>query len=94
MKDNKKKFEDMEKRKEELKQSSHDNVCKNPWKRGDKCGSTDIVLSIQLKIKGEVENFPICRSCWEKIANSNKEWGDDPQPDFSKRSLPEGYEEE
>jgi hypothetical protein len=43
--------------------------CKNPWKPN--CEETDIKLYIQ--IKGE--DLPICKTCWDKIAASNHEWG-------------------
>ncbi len=47
--------------------------CKNPWKQN--CESEDIKLYIQ--INGN--NLPICKECWPKIADSDKEWGPDIQ---------------
>jgi len=44
--------------------------CRNPWK---KCGNTDIVVFIRVND----ENLPICRECWNEIADSDKEWGED-----------------
>lgn len=45
--------------------------CTNPWNGG--CGNTDIVVYIAHK-----NNYlPICRSCWNKIAEENIEWGND-----------------
>jgi len=42
--------------------------CMNPWKPD--CTSTDIKLSIYYK--GHM--IPICRRCWEEIADKNIEW--------------------
>jgi hypothetical protein len=42
--------------------------CMNPWK--PECKSTDIELSIYYKGR----TTPICRKCWEEIANKNVEW--------------------
>jgi hypothetical protein len=42
--------------------------CMNPWK--PECRSTDIELSIFYKGR----TTPICRKCWEEIANKNVEW--------------------
>jgi len=43
-------------------------VCQNPWK--PECKNTDITVTIIYK--GEPK--PICRTCWEEIADSDKEW--------------------
>ena len=43
--------------------------CKNPWK--EDCVETDIQLYILIN----KESLPICRLCWNKIADSQKEWG-------------------
>jgi len=45
--------------------------CLNPFRKR-RCDSTDIELYI--KYKGE--RRPICRKCWKKIADSDKEWGE------------------
>jgi hypothetical protein len=42
--------------------------CMNPWK--PECKSTNIELSIYYKGR----TTPICRKCWEEIANKNVEW--------------------
>jgi hypothetical protein len=43
--------------------------CLNPW--NPDCKNTDIALDIEVNEKRR----PICRSCWEAIAGSNREWG-------------------
>jgi len=45
--------------------------CHNPWK--EECISENIKLYIQLK--KEDQPLPICHSCWNQIADSNREWG-------------------
>jgi hypothetical protein len=44
--------------------------CANPW--NGECRSTDIVLYILF----EGDNLPICRDCWNEIAETDIEWGD------------------
>jgi len=44
--------------------------CRNPW--NGKCENTDIVLYIFY----EGRKLPICRFCWNKIAERDFEWGD------------------
>lgn len=41
------------------------------YRKKKKCNNTDIVLVIRDRGK----DYPICRSCWIKIANSSVEWG-------------------
>jgi len=48
--------------------------CKNPW--NGKCKNTDIEVLILYK----GDRLPICRRCWNKIANSNIEWGESLSP--------------
>jgi hypothetical protein len=45
--------------------------CANPW--NGKCGSTDITVYISLN----EDYLPICRSCWNKIADKDFEWGEE-----------------
>lgn len=47
--------------------AANSEKCRNPWKN---CKHTDIILEIMYKGKA----LPICRSCWNKIAKSNKQW--------------------
>jgi hypothetical protein len=63
-------------------------VCGNPFKHKEKCKNTNIKLYIVIKGK----QLPICHECWDKIADSNKEWGNDIKPDFSPRELPKEEE--
>jgi len=51
-------------------------ICDNPF-TGKKCGSTDIVIYIMFKGKKKT----LCRECWSKIADKNKEWGDNSKPE-------------
>jgi hypothetical protein len=44
--------------------------CANPW--NGECKSTDIVLYILYR----GDNVPICRDCWNEIADTGVEWGD------------------
>jgi hypothetical protein len=44
--------------------------CKNPWK--NKCKNENIKLYII--VKGE--KLPICRQCWNRIADKELNWGD------------------
>jgi len=48
--------------------------CQNPWNKN--CKKTNIVLGILYK----GEELPICASCWDKIAVSAHEWGEDRRP--------------
>lgn len=48
----------------------HKEVCQNPWLKHP-CKNTDIVVYIVY----ENQRLPICRKCWEKIAESDLEWG-------------------
>jgi hypothetical protein len=72
--------------------------CQNPWKHNPECENTDIKITIQItKIKRgmpEITNYQICKECWVKIADSNKEWGLDLKPDFSRRALPKEDDEQ
>ena len=43
--------------------------CKNPW--NGKCKSTEIELYIWFSGR----KLPICKHCWEKIADKDVEWG-------------------
>jgi len=45
-------------------------VCRNPW--NPNCHNTKIALTII----HDGEERPICGLCWEKISESDKEWGD------------------
>ncbi len=51
--------------------SLQDECCGNPW--NGECKNTDIVLHIY----HEGDHLPICRSCWNEIAETDIEWGDD-----------------
>jgi len=42
--------------------------CKNPW--NGKCKNKDI--QVYILYKGQQR--PICRECWSKIAETDKEW--------------------
>jgi len=42
-------------------------TCGNPWR---KCEGTDIAVLIV--VNGET--LPVCSSCWNEIADSNREW--------------------
>jgi hypothetical protein len=44
--------------------------CKNPWKNN--CKSENIKLYIQFK----GEKLPICKQCWNRIADDEVNWGD------------------
>ncbi|MEM0314220.1 MAG: hypothetical protein QXY34_03605 [Candidatus Bathyarchaeia archaeon] len=44
--------------------------CRNPMK--PECNNADIVLSIRIRNK----LFPICRVCWQEIAEKDLEWGE------------------
>lgn len=43
-------------------------VCRNPWDR--ECKESDIEVYIELK----GEKLPICRKCWDRLANEDMEW--------------------
>lgn len=64
-------------RQEIAKASSQDTFlrqgesCANPW--NGKCESTDIILYIYYK----GDKLPICRFCWNEIAEKEVEWGGD-----------------
>lgn len=45
--------------------------CQNPW--NPHCNNTDIVVFIRYKD----ETLPICQECWNKIADSDLEWGEE-----------------
>jgi len=47
--------------------------CGNPWARRP-CGRRDI--AVYIIVNGE--KIPICHECWRRIANSNREWGEEP----------------
>ena len=47
-----------------------DNKCRNPWK--PKCGSENIKLYIVIN----KEQIPICHRCWDSIATTDLEWGE------------------
>lgn len=42
--------------------------CRNPWRKD--CKENDI--EVYIHIKGE--KLPICRTCWDKIADKDLEW--------------------
>jgi hypothetical protein len=44
--------------------------CKNPWKNS--CKSENIKLYIQFK----GEKLPICKQCWDRMADEDLSWGD------------------
>lgn len=44
--------------------------CHNPW--NGRCENTDIALYIFYKER----ELPICRLCWNEIAERDLEWGD------------------
>jgi hypothetical protein len=44
--------------------------CKNPWKNN--CKSGNIKLYIQFK----GEKLPICKQCWNHLAEKELNWGD------------------
>lgn len=44
-------------------------VCQNPF-RSEPCSNTDI--AVVLYIDGRY--YPVCRSCWQEIAESDLEW--------------------
>lgn len=48
--------------------------CMNPW--NGECGNTDI--EVYVLFRGD--KFPICRSCWSKIAESEIEWSYEDTP--------------
>ncbi len=43
--------------------------CKNPWSN-NKCQKTDIEVYIYYK----GQRLPICRDCWDSIADKDIEW--------------------
>ena len=45
--------------------------CANPW--NGECNNTNIVLYIYFK----GSKLPICRACWNKIAEMDVEWGEE-----------------
>jgi len=47
-------------------------MCDNPW-RHKKCTNTDIAVIINYK----GQELEICHKCWDRIADSDKEWGSD-----------------
>ncbi|MCS7096195.1 MAG: hypothetical protein N3F10_05305 [Candidatus Bathyarchaeota archaeon] len=47
-----------------------EECCRNPVK--PECNNTDIALSIRIRNK----LFPICRACWQEIADKDIEWGE------------------
>lgn len=42
--------------------------CRNPWH--DECPNSDIEVYIEWK----GEKLPICRRCWGRIADEDREW--------------------
>ena len=42
--------------------------CKNPWNK--ECKNDNI--QVYIIVKGE--RVPICRHCWDKLANQDVEW--------------------
>jgi len=44
--------------------------CKNPWKNDCKNGN----IKLYIQFKGE--KLPICKRCWNHLADSELNWGD------------------
>jgi len=51
-----------------LKEANKLECCQNPW--NPRCESPDI----ELYIVYEGRTVPICKSCWRKIAKTDREW--------------------